>query len=268
MSKPTYKVTKKDRDQVNWRMMRNAIACFNYSTQCAPKMPYALQPVLRKLYPDDKDYITALDNHYKYFNSQPYMATMILGAVLAMEEQLGIEGKDTIQDFKAGIMGPTAGIGDSIFWFIIPGIFTPIAASLAFQGNLLGIGILLISRIAIAILRWNMFDYGYKMGTGIIEKLGAQLGIMTEAFGVLGLTVVGAMVTTVVTVSCPLEWTLSSGGVINIQNLLNTLLPALLPISFTAVMVAAMSKQKFTMTQLIMITLVISIVCGALGILG
>lgn len=268
MSKPTYKITKKDRDQVNWRMMSRAIACFNYSTQNGPAIAYGLEPVLRKLYPDDKDYITAMDNHYKYFNSQPYMATMILGAVLAMEEQLGIEGKDTIQDFKAGIMGPTAGIGDSIFWFIIPGIFTPIAASLSFQGNLMGVGILLLSRIAIGILRWNMFDYGYKMGTGIIGKLGSQLGVLTEAFGILGLTVVGAMITSVVTVTCPLEFTLSSGGVINIQGLLDTLLPSLLPISFTAVMTYVMSKQKFTMTQLILITLVVSIVCGAFGILG
>ena len=120
MSRPTYQLTEKDIKHANFRFLWLSISAFNYSTQNGPGVAFGLAKALRKLYPDDKDYIAAMDNHFKYFNSQPYMASLIIGAALGMEQELGIEGADAIQDFKTGLMGPTAGIGDSIFWIMMP----------------------------------------------------------------------------------------------------------------------------------------------------
>lgn len=268
MSRSAYKVTKKDITSTHLRYMSMSIAMFNYQTQNGPMVVYSFAPILRKLYPNDADYIEALNNHYKYFNSQSYMSSLILGAVLSMEEQLGLEGKDTIQDFKAGIMGPTAGIGDSVFFVILPGIFVPIAASMAYQGNIFGVAILLAWAIGIEIWRWNFFKYGYNMGTAVVTKLKDKIGTLTEACSILGLTVLGALITSVVKVTCPLTFTLSSGSVINIQNLLNSLLPNLLPVAFTALFAFLLAKKKATMLQLIFVVLVISIVGAAFKILG
>ena len=51
---------------------------FNYETQ-GPSVVWAFSKVLRKIYPDDDEYVAALDNHFKYFNTTTAMAGMILG---------------------------------------------------------------------------------------------------------------------------------------------------------------------------------------------
>jgi mannose PTS system EIID component len=263
-----YKVTKADLSEVNKRYMNLSISMFNYNTQNGPIIAYALMPVLRKLYPNDEDFKAALKNHYKYFNSQSYMSSLILGAVISMEEQLGIEGKETIQDFKTGIMGPTAGIGDSIFFVILPGIFVPIAASLGYSGNPFGVFLLAAYTVAVELWRSRFIYYGYEMGTSIISKMKDKVATLTESCSILGLTVVGALVTTAVSVTCPISVTLSSGSVINVQGLIDSLLPSLLPVAFTALFVKILKDKKITMTQLIIIVLIGSIVLGGLGILG
>ncbi len=45
---------------------------------------YAIEPVLRKLYPDQAEYESRLRIHLEYFNTQPYLASFILGAVVTI----------------------------------------------------------------------------------------------------------------------------------------------------------------------------------------
>lgn len=263
-----YTITKKDISQVNRRYMALSISMFNYNTQNGPIIAYSLAPVLRKLYPNDDDFKEAMSNHYKYFNSMSFMTSLILGIVISMEEKFGLEGKDAIQDFKAGIMGPTAGIGDSLFFVIFPGIFVPIAASLGYQGNPFGVVLLGIYCIVVEVVRSKFIYIGYNMGASVISKLKDKVAIVTESCSILGLTVVGALITSVITVTCPLEFTLDSGSVINVQSLLDSLIPSLLPVCFVAIFVKVLASKKMTMTQLVLVTLICSIVLGGLGILG
>ena len=81
-----------------------------------------MRKALRKIYSNDDEYIDAMDNHYKYFNVTPQMGNIILGATLAMEEKDGIEAKDAVQSLKTSLMGPLSGVGDSVFWILIPTI--------------------------------------------------------------------------------------------------------------------------------------------------
>ena len=87
---------------------------WNYETQQAPSVAFAMSKALRKIYPNDEDYIEAMDNHFKYFNITPQMGNLVLGATLAMEEQDGLKAKDAVQNLKISLMGPLSGVGDSI----------------------------------------------------------------------------------------------------------------------------------------------------------
>ena len=79
-----YKVTKKDLRNANWRWLMS-VCTFNYQTQQGASVAYALSPVLRKIYTNDEDYKQALNNHFRYYNTQPWLAAIILGACVAME---------------------------------------------------------------------------------------------------------------------------------------------------------------------------------------
>ena len=79
-----YKVTKKDLHQANLRWMTMPNTSFNYENQYGQAVAYALAPLLRKIYPDDDEYIAAMNNEWRYFNTQNYMGQLILGAAISM----------------------------------------------------------------------------------------------------------------------------------------------------------------------------------------
>ena len=96
------------------------MACniFNYESQMGPAVAWAMAPVLRKIYKKDEEYKAALNNHFNYFNSTTVMSSVILGATLAVEEKDGIEAKETVQSLKTSLMGPFAGVGDTLVWVL------------------------------------------------------------------------------------------------------------------------------------------------------
>lgn len=109
------KLTVKERKSMFRRWIFSAGLGYNYESQQAPSVAFSMRKALRKIYPDDDEYIAAMDNHYNYFNATPQMANVILGATLAMEEEDGIGAKDAVQSLKTSLMGPLSGVGDSVF---------------------------------------------------------------------------------------------------------------------------------------------------------
>ena len=82
-------LTNKDLNRVGRRWFMS-IETFNYETQLAGSVAFAMLPALRKIYKDDGEFLEALDNHFKYFNCQPWLANLIWGATLALEDNEGL----------------------------------------------------------------------------------------------------------------------------------------------------------------------------------
>lgn len=268
MSKNTkYELTKQDIREAGVRWMVMPVTVFNYETQLAPAVVFTLSKSLRKLYPNDEEYVQALNNHYKYFNSQPYLAALILGAALAVEEQEKIDGLDTVQNLKTGLMGPLAGIGDTIFWVLFPTIIGGIAAYSAIEGSYTGVILTFIYALAIFLVRIRFFGWGYNAGQKVISELGQELNVFTEAASVLGLTVVGALIPSVVTVTTPLKFT--NGEIVTeLQTILNQVMPGLIPVGIVALSYWLLQKKKVKMTTVILATLIVSCVLYFFGILA
>ena len=107
---------KKDLRKVGHRWIQTCIATYGYELQLAPSVVYALAPALRKIYPNDEDYKKALNNHFKYFNCMPWLAKILLGASLAIEDTQGLDGMNAVQDLKVGLMGPDPQCGKAGVW--------------------------------------------------------------------------------------------------------------------------------------------------------
>ena len=132
-------LTKKDINKAALRWMGMAVNTYTYQYQQAGSIVYSLGPALRKIYDNDDEYVASLNNHFNYFNTHPWMASMVLGAVLGIEDEGGIEAKEAVQSFKIGLMGPMAGIGDSLIWVLYPTIMGSIAGYMALEGNMLSL---------------------------------------------------------------------------------------------------------------------------------
>lgn len=261
-------LTKADVNSAGLRWMVMPMSSFCYELQFGQAVVFALAPALRKLYPNDDDYLAALNNHYKYFNTQPYMCQIVLGAALGMEEQLGRDGAETIQNFKTGVMGPLAGIGDTLFWVVIPTIWASIALPMALEGNATGIVLWTLFAIALTLFRLKFFEWGYNLGTKLVTELKSTLQVLTDACSILGMTVVGALIPSVVSVTIPYVINFKTGTSMSIQEQLDKIMPCMIPVLLTFICYKLLGKKKVSMTSLVFIVLIISVIGSALGILG
>lgn len=266
MSRET-SLTKADVRRCALRWMPMAVNTFSYQYQQAGSVVFALGPALRKVYDDDAEYVEALNNHFNYFNAHPWMANLVLGAALGIEDEGGIEAKEAVQGFKVALMGPMAGIGDSLIWVLYPTIMGSIAGTLALQDNISMALVWIALNVAFMFARIWMMEVGYTSGTKLVSMLGDKVSMLTETLSVLGLIVAGALIPSVVKISTPLAFT-AGESTTQIQAILDQIFPFLLPVVATFVCYRLVKSNKVSVSALILIIVVLSMACAAFGILS
>jgi PTS system mannose-specific IID component len=162
---------------------------------------FAMVPVLRRLYPDRTSFSARLNEHLEYFNTQPYLASFILGAAARAEEKRAA-GKGPAADpaeIKRTLMAPLGALGDSFFW----GALKPFAAAVAvatllggaWWAPLLYLGLYNAVHVG---LRAALIFEGYRTGGDVVALLSRyQFTRMSRLFKVLSLTMVGCIAGTV-----------------------------------------------------------------------
>jgi len=237
---------------------------WNYERQQNMGYCFAMLPAIKKIYQKKEDQIAAAKRHMEFFNTTPHMVTLILGISTAMEEENALdENFDTssINSVKAGLMGPLAGIGDSFMWGTLRIIATGIGTSLAMNGNILGpILFFLLFNIPHVILRYICMMGGYKFGAGFLSKIaaGGLMEKLTYAASILGLMSIGSMIATMVTVNIPLTYTNGDTSVV-IADVINGIVPCLLPLLFTGFIYWLVTKKKMKTTWALILIFIIDI---------
>lgn len=268
MTKSNYKLTKEDFKQINRRSLFTFQLGWNYERMQGSGYLYTILPQLRKLYGDNSPELKEMmKTHTQFFNTSNFFNTIVTGIDLAIEEKEGIDGKDTVSGLKAGLMGPFAAIGDSIFAALIPTIFGALAANMAINGNPTGIFIWIIAQIAVMIFRWKQLEFAYREGISLVTTMQHRLTALTDAATLLGVFMVGALVATMINVK--LSWAPSIGDVtLNMQNNLDMILPRLLPAGIVAAIYWMLGKKNMTSTKAIFIVLVVCVALSALGMIS
>ena len=199
-------ITRRDRHNAILRWMFMGSALYNYETGQATSVVWSLAKLLKKIYPNDEEYKEALKNHFNYFNTTTAMGNIILGATIAMEEKDGIKSKEAVQALKTSLMGPFAGIGDTIIWVLLPTIMGSISGYMAVEGNPIGALAWIVIGALLFWIRLKLFDLGYNSGVKLVTDLSDRLTVFTDAMSVFGLMVVGTLISTVVKVYTPLTF--------------------------------------------------------------
>lgn len=158
---------------------------------------YALEPVLRKLYPDPIEYESRLKLHLDYFNTQPYLAAFILGAVVRLEQDRanGLNAATDIQGFKASLMAPLGALGDSFFWGSLKPLAVVVAAALIITGSWWAPLLFLAIYNSVHIgLRAGVLFRGYRSGGDAVDLMSRyRFTYGARVFKVISLTVLGGM---------------------------------------------------------------------------
>jgi fructoselysine/glucoselysine PTS system EIID component len=213
-------------------------ANFNFETWQNSGFAYSIIPALKKIYSNKEQMSAALKRHLQFFNTSPYGSTLIIGIIAAMEEQKSKSedfDEESINSVKLGLMGPLAGVFDSLFWGTFKVIAAGVGISFAIKGNILGpVLFLLIFNLPHLILRYNLTFMGYNLGTKFLQNL-AKTNVMdklTLGSSILGLMMIGAMTATLMNISTPISFG-TGGSVVALQNILNQIIPNIIPLSLT-----------------------------------
>lgn len=264
-------LTKKEINQVFWRSF-TLEASFNYERFHGIGYCYSMIPVLKKLYTNHDDMVEALKRHLVFFNTSPQLVTIVMGVSAAMEEeysQTHAFDAETINSLKAALMGPLAGIGDSFWWGIVRTIAAGIACQFALTGNLIAPFIFIVLfNVPHILIRYFGMKYSFKFGRAFIAKIAKDnlLQRISMCAGIMGLMVIGAMTVSMVAVSTPLTVTIGNMDPIEIQTILDQILPGMLSL-LTVFIVAKLLKKGVKVTPMMFILLIAGVILTVIGIL-
>lgn len=249
-SQPNKKLTKKDivKSMFIWQFFSHAN--YNYERMQATAFAQAMGPIIRKLYTKDEDIVAALKRHLVFFNTEPDFGALIHGVTIAMEEEKANGAPisdEAINSVKTGLMGPLAGIGDTLVQGALIPILLAIGIGLGSQGNVFGpLFYMLVLPICLVGITYVSWMQGYSLGKNAVEKFLAN-GVVKDIIvgaGVLGCTVIGALAGKFISLSTPLAITVGK-TVVNVQaDVLDKIMPGILPLGLTLIVLWLLNKGK------------------------
>ena len=227
----------------------------------------SMLPIVEELYDNKDDQARSMQTYTAFFNTEPQLGSLVVGITAGLEEARsnGADGVDdeTINGLRAGLMGPIAGIGDSLVVGTLIPIILGIALGLSTDGSPIG--------AIFYIIVWNLLAYfgmrfayfkGYELGDKAVEVLvGTQGQAIRKAVAIVGGMVVGAVAATWVPIKTALELKNSSGkAFLVLQKQLDGVYPGLLTALFTVFCWLLMAKKNMSPIKVMLLLVVIAFV--------
>ncbi len=161
---------------------------------------WAITPGLRTLIPDPVLRARVLRRHMDFFNTNPFLAPSIMGAVLRLEADATTTGNrdsSAALALKAGLMGPLAALGDSFFW----SAWRPFCALLAITLLWTAPGraseplfYVLVFTLPGWWIRWQGLRQGWEQGPGVVAWVrGLRLPEWVEGLRPAALLLLGGL---------------------------------------------------------------------------
>ncbi|HEY71871.1 MAG TPA: hypothetical protein G4N99_01200 [Thermoflexia bacterium] len=247
---------------------------YNWERMQGMGFMHSMTPIIKKLYKSKEDISAALKRHMVFFNTQPDAGGVIHGIVIAMEEERAAGADisdDAINAVKTGLMGPMAGIGDTLQQGILIPIALSIGMSIALGGNIAQAtsGSILGPIVFIVLMAagiwgggWFIWWQGYKQGRAAVTNIlrsGTLNRVITGA-GVLGNFIMGALVVQFVSLSTSVAFMIG-GTPFQIQSIIDSFMPNLLPLLLVLLIWWLVAKKNVSPTTI----MIIIILVGVLG---
>ena len=257
-----------------WRWLMFLHASYNYERLQGLGFAHAMKPVIEHLYTTAEDRAAALKRHLVFFNSEPQFGALVPAAVIAMEEERagGADLSDeTINGIKSSLMGPLAGVGDSLVQGMLTPLLLSMGISMAQQGNLAG-PILYALLISAAIIgsSYTFWMLGYRWGKAAVSRIlgSGWVQALSSGASVVGMTVVGGLSATLVQFSLPVEISVGQAIVSLQEDVLDMVLRGLLPLALVGFCWWLLQQRRMSAFRVIGVVFVMGIDLTYLGLAG
>ena len=248
----------------------------------APAFSFGMNDVLKKLYDDNQEeYINALKRHLLFYNSEATWGSIIFGITCALEEERASmlkEGasseeleasSEMITNLKVGLMGPLAGIGDTVNHGMLRPLLLSMFIPLASAGSwLAGIGPLVIWAVVISAFAYILVARGYSQGRKSVISIlkSGKLNQYIQMASVLGLFMMGVLSSTYVKMSTIISWTSATGEEQTLQGVLDGIFPNILPLLVVFGIYFYIKKFGPKYVRILIFILLISVALSFFGI--
>ena len=258
---------------LNWLFF--AHSDYNYERLQGIGFLNSMSPIINDLY--DKDDIEhrkeAMLRHTSFFNTEPRIGCMIVGLCAALEERIASGEKelagDAMGSIKYGLMGPLAGIGDTLFQGILTPLLLSMVIGLSMTGNLAGPILYIIFFITlVCIIGYYSYMLGYRKGDEAIVSF-MESGVINKVIkgaSAMGCMVMGALVANFVRFSTTVKFSITTGEFDLQKNFFDPIMPRILPLILTLAVYKLLQHKKMNSLKVMVIILAAGIVLGFLGI--
>lgn len=267
-----------DRSVVRRAMWRHLITLqwsWNYERMQALGYVYSMLPVINAVYKEKSERVAAMKRHLVFYNTNPQVGSpAIFGATVALEAQ---KQGEVVDSLKVGLMGPLAGIGDTIQAILFRPIVAVIAASLALSGSYFGPLIMFLSGILWTVLMIPLFYFGYRQGIGVAQEVSSEGRVtrFTDMVTMMGMVIIGAFIPSILSsVTTPIKYSQSVSNLgqvhtetVALQTTLDKLLPYMIPVALVVFAYWLLRGPKISAVWVLIILFVVAFVLGAVGIL-
>ena len=176
-------------------------ASWSYDRLQSLGFAFAFLPVLRRLYPDREAFSARLASHMEYFNTQPYLASFVLGAAAKAEEEHASGRKTAVEvmELKKTLMAPLGALGDSFFWGSLKPFAAAVAVALLLAGNWWApLLFLVLYNIVHVGLRLSLVFVGYSTEGDAVALLSRyNFTRLARRYKVLSLFLIGCIIGTI-----------------------------------------------------------------------
>lgn len=269
------KISKKTLNSSFWRWWYGNLTCFSHEHMQTFGYMWSMLPIIKELYPSHEEQCEKMTTYYPFFNTEPQIGSIVVGITAGLEEARanGAEGIDDemINGIRAGLMGPLAGIGDSLIVGTYIPILLGIALGFAEGGSAIGPIFYIVVWNATSIwFQHYIYFLGYNLGGSAVELLvGDRATAFRNAVITMGQVIVGAMAASWVAISTNIVIAQDSTGAdITLGSKLDGAFPKLLTCVFVLFCWWLMAKKGMSPVKCLLLMVVIGFVGSVIGLLG
>ena len=232
----------------------------------------AMLPIIEELYDTKEEQEAALQTYTAFFNTEPQLGSVIVGVTVGLEEAKAngenVDG-ETINGLRAGLMGPIAGIGDSLVVGVLIPLLLGIALGLSSDGSPVGaIFYAVVWNVIVTFGMHMLYFKGYEFGGKAVEFLtGEKSAALRESIMMLGSMVIGAVAATWVSVTTVFQMTNPKTGeaYLNLDDQINSVLPKGLTAIFVILCWYLIAKKKMSPIKVMLLLVVIAFAGVCIG---
>lgn len=275
MAEKRVALSKKDVVKAFWKWTFFSHSNYNYERLQASGVLQSMSHLPEKLYPDNKEEQKKfMERHMAFYNTEPHFGGIVNGMVIAMEEERANGAEitdDAINSVKTGLMGPMAGIGDTLWQGTLTPILLAVGISIASGGNVMGAVAFSALMAAVMLpIAYFMYMRGYKTGKTGVEAIlsGGKMKQLISAASIMGATVLGSLTANYVSAASTMKIKVGATSLALQTDVLDKLLKGMLPLGITLLTLYLLKDRKMKSTTVMLILAVLGAVLGLTGILG